>query len=67
MALLSCHRRASRSTLQNFSPKLTDQFSVTKLPTIIVLNQDSEQQRIAGPTSEEEISQMLDKQLGSNP
>jgi thioredoxin 1 len=48
-------------------PDLADQWGVSGLPTLIVINQGNEQERIVGTTSKEAIGQMLDKQLGSNP
>ncbi len=48
-------------------PGLADQFGLTGLPTLIVINDGNEQARIVGPTSKEAIGQMLDQQLSSNP
>jgi thioredoxin len=48
-------------------PPLADQFSVTQLPTLIIINHGSEQARIVGETSKEEICQTLDQQLGNSP
>jgi thioredoxin len=48
-------------------PPIADQFSVTQLPTLIIINHGSEQARIVGETSKEEICQALDQQLGNSP
>jgi len=48
-------------------PALSDQFGVTQLPTLIVINHGSEQARIVGGASKEEICKMLDQQLTGNP
>lgn len=44
-------------------PDLVAQFGVEQLPTLIVANNGSEQVRIEGVTSKEEITNMLDQQL----
>ena len=46
---------------------LTDQFTVTKLPTVILIKDGSEQARISGKTTKDAIVQMLDQQLGTTP
>jgi thioredoxin len=44
-------------------PDLVDQFGVEQLPTFILVNYGSEQMRLEGVTSKEEITAMLDQQL----
>jgi len=44
-------------------PDLVAQFNIQQLPTFIVVNNGSEQARIEGATSKEEIAAMLDQQL----
>lgn len=49
------------------NPKLAQKFGIKGIPTIIVIMDGREQQRKVGATSKEQISRMLDQQLGSNP
>ena len=48
-------------------PDLVAQFNINQLPTFIVFNSGSEQARIEGMTSKEEITKMLDQQLPQKP
>ena len=46
---------------------LANQFTITTLPTVILIKDGSEQARISGKTTKDAIVQMLDQQLGTTP
>lgn len=46
---------------------LAVKFSIKAIPTVIVIKNGSEQERVVGVTSKETIGRMLDKQLENNP
>ena len=47
------------------NPDLSNQYGIQQLPTLLLLNNGSEQTRIEGTTSKEEITQMLDQPQGN--
>ena len=47
------------------NPDLSSQYGIQQLPTLLLLNNGSEQTRIEGTTSKEEITQMLDQPQGN--
>jgi len=48
------------------NPDLSSQYGIQQLPTLLLLNNGSEQTRIEGTISKEEITQMLDQPQGNN-
>jgi thioredoxin 1 len=49
------------------NPELARKFVIKGIPTIVVIKDGNEQERIVGVTSKESISRLLDKHLGRNP
>jgi thioredoxin 1 len=45
------------------NPELARKFKIEGIPTVVVLKDGREKERVVGPTSKKEISDLLDKQL----
>jgi len=45
------------------NPELTRKFNIRGIPTVVVLKDGSEQERVVGLVSKKKISELLDKQL----
>lgn len=45
------------------NPELAGKFNIEAIPTVVVLKDGSEQERVEGLTSKKKISDLLDKQL----
>jgi thioredoxin 1 len=47
--------------------KLAKKFDIKGIPTLVIIKNGSERERVVGITSKESIGRLLDKQLDSNP
>jgi thioredoxin 1 len=47
--------------------ELAKKFGIKGIPTLVIIKNGSERERVVGLTSKESISRLLDKQLDSNP
>ena len=49
------------------SPDLARKFDIKGIPTLVIIKNGSERERVIGVTFKEKIGRLLEKQLGSNP